>query len=538
MAADSIFWPRDLASIPMFPQDIRHLWIALLLVPGCFGPPPVAGSDSDPASTGDSTGNDPVTATTTSDPDGSTATSEATADDTTGDGTTTSETTTDDSSSSDDGSSTGEPECEPAIPMVCGRSGAGVQCGLSDAMGGFAMPALALDAYTDAAGWTDIDNWLTIQYPDLDGDGVSDICGRGETSVICARGDGAGAFAPVSAWSNDFGDAAGWGTDSQWGTMSFADLDGDGTDDLCARDPDGMRCALSNGVDGFAPSSLWTDGFSDLSGWSFAPHNWGTLQFADIDGDGDDDVCGRGNSGIVCRLSDGVGFGGGSVWSDVYDNASGWNAGPEHWGTLRFVDIDGDGAADVCGRNDDLVNCRLSNGVDGFDGGTVQATGFDNGAGWDNPDQWSTIDFPDLDGDGDADVCGRSEGGLQCALFDGTDFGAATSWTTAFSNASGWTAGARYWATIQYVDIDADGDHDVCGRSVDGLRCARSNGSDAFTDFGLGVDAFTNAGGWADGPEYWRTVRFAVATAASGDCDGAAPVAPRVPWGNSALPPR
>src|SRR6185436_1715503 len=39
-----------------------------------------------------------------------------------------------------------------------------------------------------------------------------------------------------------------------------------------------------------------------------------------------------------------------AVWSDRFSDGNGWNSGPEHYSTIQYVDVTGDGRADVCGR--------------------------------------------------------------------------------------------------------------------------------------------------------------------------------------------
>ena len=48
--------------------------------------------------------------------------------------------------------------------------------------------------------------------------------------------------------------------------------------------------------------------------------------------------------------------------------------------------------------------------------GSFASSGFSDYAGWNTFDgYWKTIRMPDLDGNGHADVCGRSSAGIHCA---------------------------------------------------------------------------------------------------------------------------
>jgi len=49
--------------------------------------------------------------------------------------------------------------------------------------------------------------------------------------------------------------------------------------------------------------SVWTRDFSDAQGWNGSETYYGSIRLADVNGDGLADVCGRGIAGIYCNLS-------------------------------------------------------------------------------------------------------------------------------------------------------------------------------------------------------------------------------------------
>src|SRR5262249_48688584 len=112
--------------------------------------------------------------------------------------------------------------------------------------------------------------WGTIQFPDINGDGLADYCGRGGGGIRCAISTGT-SFTGDAVWSNFFSNGNGWTTDFYWGTIQFPDVNGDGKRDVCGRASNGIFCGLSNGVDGFSTPTRWSDDFQDAYGWNAGP---------------------------------------------------------------------------------------------------------------------------------------------------------------------------------------------------------------------------------------------------------------------------
>ncbi|MBU1239144.1 VCBS repeat-containing protein, partial [Myxococcota bacterium] len=109
----------------------------------------------------------------------------------------------------------------------------------------------------------------------------------------------------------------------------------------------------------------------------------------DVDGDGDQDICARSNAGIWCWTFDGTGFVGG-VTGPFWDDASGWNDF-RLYTSINLGDVNGDGMADICGRNSTEVKCYLSDGA-GF---PTEVTGptMRDADGWSAYRYFSTIRF-------------------------------------------------------------------------------------------------------------------------------------------------
>jgi hypothetical protein len=403
---------------------------------------------------------------------------------------------------------------------LCGRGAAGIWCALSSGSDFGKVTRWSAD-YSDQKSFSFVDSYSTISYPDLDGDGRSDVCGRiGEPlgngwtgtspnvgNILCALSTGSG-FGTATNWK-DWGGY--WDSVPQYfTTIRFPDLDGDGKGDFCERGSEGIMCGLNTGS-GFGDIHHWSPAFSDANGWDSAPEYYGTIAFPDLNGDGKADVCGRGAAGIWCGLSTGgqvvngnwEGFTGPTLWSGSYSDRSGWYANAS---TIRFPDLNGDGKADVCGRGSSGILCALSSGS-AFGPASLWSTAYSDAAGWNlDPDYYATIRFPDLNGDGKADVCGRGGDGIWCALSTGRGFGAQTLWSGNYSDYDGWNQ-APYYSTIAFADTNGDGRADICGRGPAGALCALSSGS-AFGTASTWSAAYSDANGWATSEAYYGTVRF------------------------------
>jgi hypothetical protein len=351
--------------------------------------------------------------------------------------------------------------------------------------------------FSDANGWGEPSAYTTIRYPDVNGDGRSDACGRNARGIWCAVDDGSGNKVSYGGpWLPFFGDANGWGVAAYYATIAFPDVDGDGMADVCGRGVDGIYCARSTGA-GFEQATLWTTAFDDASDFD-APAYYATLTFADIDGDAKADVCGRGVDGVYCGLSTGGAFADVGLWSTSFADSTGWGA-PQYFETLHFPDVDGDGKADVCGRGVDGIECGTSTGR-AFGAVDLWSSSFSDAAQWGDAPYYATLSFSDIDEDGKMDVCGRGVGGVSCALSVGTSFGVASIWNAGFGDASGWS-GDAYGSTLHY-DRNV-----VCGRSKIGVECAFSRVATVGFNGGPTLESSTESDldGWNE-PKYYSTI--------------------------------
>ena len=205
----------------------------------------------------------------------------------------------------------------------------------------------------------------------------------------------------------------------------FADLNGDGRLDRCAEQADGIMCALAQDDGQFATPRRWS-AISCRSG--VQPEDaarlrgdieYSRFQLADVTGDGLADCCAHTSIGITCAASDGRAFVGLERWSSKADFSAvdphAWFMSPAYYQTIRYADINGDGRADICGRSSHGVACALSTGTAFTDATEWLSAGMSDADGWLARDP-ADLRLTDVNGDGRADWCGNLGGSVSCGL--------------------------------------------------------------------------------------------------------------------------
>ena len=366
-------------------------------------------------------------------------------------------------------------------------------------------------------------------------------------AALCEVDASAQKWTPADSqrWVQRLGDPSAWSSGSQFsdadlgspaayaGSFRLGDVNGDGYADACIRLAGGVFCALNTASGAFAPYRLYSAAFSDAMGWLPDAHG-ATLQLGDVDGDGKADVCGRSADGIVCATAtaDGAGLGDLRLWSSGRDfsDADGWAASAAYYGSIHLADVNGDGYADVCGRSALGVVCALNDKAGRFaPAGLWIGSEFTDALGWPDDRYGSTLQFGDLNGDGKADVCGRGPAGVRCATANpsGSAFTDPHQWSlrSDFSDAGGWWTATGYFGSIRLADVNGDGYADLCGRGRNGIVCAISDGVAFDGVLAVMPSGYTDALGWRPG-QYGATIQFADL-----DRDGRADVCGRGPGG-------
>jgi len=273
-------------------------------------------------------------------------------------------------------------------------------------------------------------------------------------------------------WSRSPGAAASNG--AGWSFIKLVDLNGDGLDDLCgvyglSNGQHVYGCVLNNGNRNFSGTIRQVQAFNGTPN----PSIHSTITMVDL-GDGWNHLCGRTVEGMKCQRFNGSTFDAPEALFPShpevdFSDANFWNQ-EEYYSTIGFARLSGKVA--LCGRGIDGVMCFLRIGG-AFDPRRFLQSAFGNGSGWSAPEYYRTIRYVDVDGDGNTDICARGIGGIICSVWRQTPishFESPVVMTTQFSDAWGWYD-ARYYPSIRFGDVNADGSLDVCGRGFQGLYC-------------------------------------------------------------------
>ena len=374
---------------------------------------------------------------------------------------------------------------------ICIRNKNGIACVISSLNTPTKLKHV-LDLSNDA-GWNQVANYATIRFADINGDSKADICARSKDGIVCwpSKGQEFGTATPTIPMA----DKDGYNDVQYYSTIRFADINGDGRDDMCARFKNGFECypAIESGWD--APITIGD--MSDANGWD-KPEYYATIRAADVNGDGKDDICARDKEGFKCWLSNGDKFQDAFLATDWSDSNK-WNQ-PEYYSSIRMADINGDHRADVCARNTERIICHLSLG-DSLDK-AIEGPTFKDSSGWNDYDNVSTLRFGDFNGDGKDDFCIRANSGLKCYTSNGNGFDNRYD-IDAMSDENGWNV-ADQFRTIRMADIDGDGKADICGRNDNNLLCFAFNGNGFDESAG---PSLKNSSGY-DKPMYYSTLRI------------------------------
>jgi peptidoglycan/xylan/chitin deacetylase (PgdA/CDA1 family) len=224
------------------------------------------------------------------------------------------------------------------------------------------------------------------------------------------------------------------------------------------------------------PSAVWQSEFSDTPGGWADPGLYSSIRYVDIDSDGYTDVCARTFAGIACGLNNRAGRFGLLTTRLSSSQLQGLPLDDLHSRTIQFADVNGDARPDVCWLTNSTIYCALQNATGSFNT-SANWTAVGLFSGFESPQYASSLYIGPLGlnpatGHNDVGVCGRGIDGVHCAVSNGTSFGAwGAPWAAGFSDGAGWD-GVGYYPTIRFADVTGDGVVDVCGEGFQSVFCA------------------------------------------------------------------
>jgi FG-GAP-like repeat len=101
---------------------------------------------------------------------------------------------------------------------------------------------------------------------------------------------------------------------------------------------------------------------------------------------------------------------------------------------------------------------------------------WNDGMGWAQPSQYTTIQLADIDGDGRAELIARGRAGLEAQRWSGPGWGQLAAADGVMADADGW-AEPRSYLTIQAADVDGDGRFAIVGHASDGVQTWKWSGN-------------------------------------------------------------
>lgn len=303
------------------------------------------------------------------------------------------------------------------------------------------------------------------------------------------------------AWT----DGHGWNQPQQYKTIQVGDIDGDGFDELIGRGPNGIEVYKWSQT-----THIWEllSGdkplpFSDKDGWT-TPKRYLNIILADINGDKKAELIGLDEHKLYAYFWDATLH----VWKalSVLNLPGAWAW--DEKSRIQAADLNGDGKAELIFHYVDwLVKIALSDSNEWSNTEAFQLS-------WLKPD--TTILLGDIDGDGKAEIVTSDTSGTQIHRWAGNE--------VPQEYGSG-RPGDDWSSSVQLADVDGDGKAEIIMRRLGGLYyhvvAFRVEAGGSWNQMNLRDET--------DGihdPEYFSTVQFADI-----DGDGKAELIARSPEG-------
>lgn len=265
-----------------------------------------------------------------------------------------------------------------------------------------------------------------------------------------------------------------WGSYPSVGRHWVGDFNGDGKTDYAYGDNNQVSVYISNGVDGFNPSTVWGTGYEEYQ----------RTYVADFNGDGRADFAYADGGNIHVKLSTGSNFGPNQSWGSYSGNGHHWvgdfngdgkadwaygdgnnitvyttvdtpaglTFNAQFWGTgygdanrTHIADFNGDGKSDIAYADNNNIYVKLSTG-----------TQFTANQVWGNYGSYAYHWVGDFNGDGKSDYALGDGGNVNVFLSKGNIFDNATVWGSGFSS------------DVYIADFNGDGKADHAYEAADG----------------------------------------------------------------------
>jgi hypothetical protein len=255
---------------------------------------------------------------------------------------------------------------------------------------------------------------------------------------------------------------------------ALADTGADGLADLVYFDRDGFRANSGSKqiTDYWSTGEIKVQDFGRLQGWVTQEQT--PRLFADVNGDGRDDVIGFGNAGALVSLA--YLFDSrvpsystyGRPIMGIYDFGvwKGWDSYDRYY--RAAADVNGDGKDDIIGFADAGVMVALSKGDGTFADPIFAIDNFGFDQGWSSQDKFPRL-LGDVNGDDRADIVGIGIAGVYVSYgqSDGTFAAPTLDYDENFTAAHGWTSNDL--TPRMLADADGDGLLDLVGFGYAGV---------------------------------------------------------------------
>jgi len=242
-----------------------------------------------------------------------------------------------------------------------GADGAYVSLSTGSAFGAKTRWIAHYGSSQSVGGWVS-QNVYPRAVADVNGDGRADIVGFADAGVEVSLSTGS-SFSSAVMWIRHYGVGAGsWWTQTLYPRL-VGDANGDGKADIIGFAWSGVYVSQSTGSY-FGSTARWIPYYTAGAG-SWTSQNLYPRAVGDVDGDGRSDILGFGSAGTYGSLSVGTYFEDAALWlADFGRDAGGWSSQTIY---PRFVaDVNGDGQADIIGFGQSGIYVSLAGDFSGF----------------------------------------------------------------------------------------------------------------------------------------------------------------------------